>query len=131
MEFGSERFHAPRGLADWIDLFSDDRGPRFQAVVTSGFHIIHAAAAGSSDATLWHSWVNGRPSPEHGVHVTGFRNALGRCRWKPRAAAIHVAVGSARFAGATRDKLVNGDVALGVEQALLPLIQAALHSGGM
>ena len=112
-----ERFHAPGGLADFIAFLParttshstlNDRSFHFRA--EAGGILIEAAAKGTAKTCEWVTWCNGSPTPKHGSHRDGFRDALRRERWIPATAMLHIVMKNPRFAAPTRDKLVADHV---------------------
>lgn len=129
----AEHFHAPGGLGElvaveaaWADV-GDSEVP-FQVTCRTGDAAIAAAAIGHSSRTAWRSWVDGRETREHGVHVRGFKRALALAGWQPAVALIHAVVLQPQYDGATKDRLMGPDIAPVVEALLRAPLEE--HVGG-
>ena len=133
---GTEAFHAPGGMADYLRTLEDatavaewswhDR-PAFHWQGRCGAYQIDAAAIGFADAAApctWRAWVNGRSTPLLGSHVDGFRQALASQRWQPAAALIHLTTYDPRFAGPSWDRYVSDEARDVIRAALAAPLDA-------
>lgn len=129
---GEEVFTAPRGLADLAETL--DAPTALGQHEWSGrptFHLHHeddaiqvqAAALGHAEETTWRTWVNGGPTPLHGVHQHVFERALRALSWTPSMAMLHLVAKDPRYAGPTKDRLASAD-AEGLEEVLAAALRA-------
>lgn len=112
-----ERFHAPNGLADLIhvlhpltalgrSIWSHTPPLTFQLdTPLCRAQLVLYGTAHDAQPTAWTTWVNGVPSPLHGSHLDGVRDALAPLDWRPEAGLLHVIASSPAYAGPTHDKL--------------------------
>lgn len=131
LRYDGETFCARDGLADLLYLLHDvtggrhsrwDHKPVFHWRGRHGDFQIEAAAVGvagdSQDECLWHTWVNGRATSQHGSHRLGFAHVLRRAGWAPALVALHVVTHDPRYAGPTHDKYDFPPARTAVREAL-------------
>ena len=137
IDFNEERFVTPRGFADLIFLYDHVGGvgkppfdQAFHLDTRHGHFTIQVAILGELQGKpdCW-SWVNGAPTPNHGDHVLGLRDALRRVGWSARTAMIHVVMHQPKFAGPTKDRLVNREVRRAVRECLTEPLRRFLGAG--
>lgn len=132
LALGREAFHAPNGLADLASLYYLPATPfEWQPPMSFGLQTrsdeveVNVGLVGeSADGPLIRSWANGSPTPLHGTHVAGLRDALRSVRWVPAVAMIHVVMHRAEFAGPTRSTLANP----GVRKSVRECVKSALSN---
>jgi DNA gyrase subunit B len=132
-QLNSEVFHAPGGLASYVQFLTMKLGESF-SVLPRLFHVRHeseeltleAAASGTSSGCEWISWCNGTSTWQHGTHVDGFRDALRRQHWTPAVAAINVIMKTPRFAAPTHAKVTSAELRGQVRQ----IVAAAMKDLG-
>ena len=131
LRYDGETFHARDGLGDLLYLLHDlggrrharwDNRPVFRWHGRHGDFQIEAAAVGFAgdphDECLWHTWVNGRATTDHGSHRLGFAHVLRREGWMPAIVALHVITHDPRFAGPTHNKYNFPPARTAVREAL-------------
>lgn len=134
VQLGDETFHAPGGLADYVQfLASQNEDPCHASTPSRLLHVRHesdeltveAAAVGSSAKCQWLSWCNGTGTRLHGTHVDGFRDALRRKDWTPAVAMISVIMKQPRFSAPMRSKVVNAELRGQVRRVVLEAMKQA------
>ncbi len=114
IELNGERLFAERGLATLAESITEqlhqssaawgDR-PAFHMNEMYDDMIIHAAAMGVSDTTIWRAWVNSLLMPQGGTHQTAFFDAMGEFSWTPTVGLIHVMMKDPEFTGSSIQRL--------------------------
>ena len=141
ISFQEEKFHAPNGIDDLLfiqypaSLFKMYRWanrPIFHFETKTEEATIHAVAFGETKAScVWHTWVNGYPTVQHGSHQLGFSDALRRMEWEPIVALLHVTLKFPEYFDSTRDQLNLPALRNTLSMALTPELRSYCEQNEM
>lgn len=140
IDFHGERYRSKRGLIDLAHTrvamtacMRNSWGGRepFHLQASNELISVDAVALGLSETeSAWQSWVNGCETVLHGTHRLGFETLLKDKQWTPALAMIHVVANEPRYAGPTKDRMVEPAIGDAVAELLRePLRRYCMENG--